>query len=282
MLTSYQNLLVAVDGSLASLHAVEEACRLAPSGLVVAAVAPPLQPAGRGGKLMPPLSLESASRALEKAQGIAAHHRRPMEAVALGGDPHARLVDLARERGCDLIVMGRKGSARPGKALMGSTVARVIGYAPLDVLVVPLEAKVELKRILCPLDGSRFSKEALNRALALAGDRQGELLAVSVLDAPPGFAHEVPDVAQEILAGLEKLVRDAARQAAAQGLTCHTRVYQGSAYRAIVEAADARQADLIVMGSHGRTGLRRLLMGSVTERVIGYSPCAILVVKARR
>jgi len=277
MLTSYQNLLVAVDGSLASLHAVEAACRLAPSGLVVAAVAPPLQPAGRGGKLLPPLSLESASQALEKAQGIAAYHHRPIEAVALGGEPHARLVDLAKERGCDLIVMGRKGAARPDKALMGSTVARVIGFAPLDVLVVPTEAKGELKRILVPLDGSRFSKEALTRALALAGEQQGELLAVSVLDAPASFTHEVPDVAQEILAGLEKLVGDAASKAAAQGVPCHTGVYQGSAYRAIVDAAGQNQADLIVMGSHGRTGLKRLLMGSVTERVIGYAECPVLV-----
>jgi nucleotide-binding universal stress UspA family protein len=54
---------------------------------------------------------------------------------------------------------------------------------------------------------------------------------------------------------------------------------EGEAYEAVVKVAKEQAVDVIVLGSHGRTGLRRLLMGSVTEKVIGYAPCPVLVVK---
>ncbi|MBM4286463.1 MAG: universal stress protein, partial [Deltaproteobacteria bacterium] len=129
---------------------------------------------------------------------------------------------------------------------------------------------------------SRYSKAALERALALARDFQSELLVLSVMDAPPGFGQEAPQVATEILGGLRKLVQDAARKAASQGVECRTWVWEGSVYRSIVELARMEQAGFIVLGSHGRTGLKRLLMGSVTERVIGHAGCPVLVVKLKR
>ena len=69
--------------------------------------------------------------------------------------------------------------------------------------------------------------------------------------------------------------------AAAEGLALETMVPRGKPYEAIVQAARLKQANLIVLGSHGRTGLRKLLMGSVAERVIGQAPCAVLVVKKK-
>lgn len=71
-----------------------------------------------------------------------------------------------------------------------------------------------------------------------------------------------------------------AEKARSRGLACQTRVGVGPAYRVIVDTATEWEAGLIVMGSHGRTGLKRLLMGSVTERVVGEVPCPVLVVKA--
>jgi nucleotide-binding universal stress UspA family protein len=69
--------------------------------------------------------------------------------------------------------------------------------------------------------------------------------------------------------------------AAPEGITLETMVLRGKPDEAIVKAATAKEADLIVLGSHGRTGLRRLLMGSVAERVIGQAKCPVLVVKKK-
>ncbi len=164
---------------------------------------------------------------------------------------------------------------------MGKVTERVIGYCPLDVLVAPVQGSLGLNRLLLPVDGSRFSRQAAARALSLA-QPGAALLAVAVLDAPPGFVTEVPEVAQDLLDNLEKLVADVARQAAELSVPCETRVLVGSVYRTVVDLAGEWQAGLIVMGSHGRTGLKRLLMGSVTERVVGQAPCPVLVVKAEQ
>ena len=69
--------------------------------------------------------------------------------------------------------------------------------------------------------------------------------------------------------------------AAGSGLSLETLVLRGKPYEAIVIAAQTKEVDLIVLGSHGRIGISRLLMGSVAERVLGQSPCPVLVVKKR-
>ncbi len=68
-------------------------------------------------------------------------------------------------------------------------------------------------------------------------------------------------------------------EATMRGALLETAVPLGRPYEAILKVAQAKKANLIVLGSHGRTGLKRLLMGSVTERVIGQAPCPVLVVK---
>ena len=77
----------------------------------------------------------------------------------------------------------------------------------------------------------------------------------------------------------EACIKAVKEKAAASGIDTEGFVYTGRPYEAIIEAAKARNADLIVVGSHGRTGISRLLMGSVTERVIGLADCAVYVAK---
>ncbi len=77
----------------------------------------------------------------------------------------------------------------------------------------------------------------------------------------------------------ECLVKDTKELAEKEGVSTHGFVYSGKPFDAIVNMAKEKHADLIVVGSHGRTGLAKILMGSVTERVIGLSECAVLVVK---
>ena len=72
---------------------------------------------------------------------------------------------------------------------------------------------------------------------------------------------------------------DVKNKAASEGVKAEGIVQEGEAYKNIIDIAGKKKAGAIIMGSHGRTGLKRLLMGSVTERVIGHAPCPVLVVK---
>jgi len=277
----YRQILAALDGSRAAQHALEEALRWPGARVTAAAVVPP--PPGGPKDARPEVAAllrTPYEEALARGRDLAAARGAGLETLLLAGEPHEALSAAARARGADLVVIGKRGQDLPPGALMGKVTERVIGYCPLDVLVVPEEGDLRLDRLLLPVDGSRFSRRAAARALDLAVSVEGELAAVSVLDAPPGFAAEVPEVARDLQEKLAELVEGVAREAQARGLSCRSTVAEGSAYRVIVEMAREWPAGLIVMGSHGRTGLKRLLMGSVTERVVGLAPCPVLVVKA--
>ena len=280
-MSTYNHILAAVDGSTPSQHALEQIPSLPVRRVTAAAVVPP--PPGGLGDLSPELEARLRApyeKALASCQKWAEGRDLSLETLLIKGEPPEALSEAARDYSCDLVVIGKRGYDLPAGAQMGRITERVIGYCPNDVLVVPVRGTLNLGRLLLPVDGSRFSRRAATQALALAAESGSTLLAVSVLDAPPGFMKEVPEVARDLMNNLEDLVAGVAQKAADQGIACETRVGVGPAYRLIVELAGEWDAGLIVMGSHGRTGHKRLLMGSVTERVVGQAPCPVLVVKA--
>jgi nucleotide-binding universal stress UspA family protein len=151
---------------------------------------------------------------------------------------------------------------------MGNVTARVIGHSPVNVLVVPRGGAIGFQRILVASDGSPYSEAAWKLALAMAKQANSQLIAVAV-------APEEGDII-EAKAIIHRMLTEANRA----GMPLKGVNPQGVAPDAgIVHQAIKNEVDLIIMGSYGRTGLKKLLMGSVTERVIGGSPCPILVVK---
>jgi nucleotide-binding universal stress UspA family protein len=101
------------------------------------------------------------------------------------------------------------------------------------------------------------------------------------LDLPPALHEVAPGVARRLCREAEVETAGICRQADALQVACERFIRPGSAHRVVLEVAREVRASLIVLGSHGRTGLKRLLMGSVAERVLGSSPCPVLVVKKR-
>ena len=182
--------------------------------------------------------------------------------------PHAAIVAAAEKIGPDLIIMGRCGKTALGRILMGNVTARVIGHSPVNVLVVPRGAALAFQRLLVASDGSPYSDAAWKLALSMAKQAKSQLIGVAV-------APEEGDII-EAQAIIHRMLTAANRA----GMPLKGVNPQGVAPDAgIVHQAIKNEVDLIIMGSHGRTGLKKLLMGSVTERVIGGSPCPILVVK---
>lgn len=277
-------MLVALDGSESSLHALKEAFKLATSEkswITAVCVIPPyvgdLDLVGVGN--VQQAMRQPCEKAIEQAKALAKSERALMKAVLEEGAAHERIIDVAEAENCELIVMGRKGVSKLEKTLVGSVTARVIGYSQMDVLIVPLDAPVAWKKILLATDGSVHSKLATERAIDFAGSYGGELKVVSVVDVPPEFYADAPDAFEDMIARAKGYVEIARLQAEAAGVKAEVFVGEGEAYRVINRIAKEEKADMIVMSSHGRTGLKRLLMGSVAEKVIGYAPCPVLVAR---
>jgi len=184
-------------------------------------------------------------------------------------DPSQAIVSEATERKVDMIVIGKHGRTGLMKVLMGKTAANVIAHAPRKVLVVPKAAKIEYRTILVATDGSEHSDAALTEAIAIA-KRCGSLLIALSAIRDEGEKAEASGHANR-----------AVELARKEGVSAESIVPTGKAFAAIVETAGGRGVDLIVMGTYGRTGMKKLLMGSTTEKVIGDAGCAVLVVKSR-
>lgn len=144
---------------------------------------------------------------------------------------------------------------------------------------------IEMRRILCPVDFSSFSRRALDHAVAIARWYRSTVTVLHV-STPVAVATvaPAPGVFEPLaLAGLdrEQVLRDMKgliEDESAPGVPIDSLVREGNAAAEILEQAAAMQADLIVMGTHGRTGFERLLLGSVTEKVLRKARCPVLTV----
>ena len=277
----YNRLLVAVDGSEASLHALREAFKISTSWVTVVAVTPFYEGDLRllGVPKSDRLIREPCDTALAQAQEMADAAGALIRPVCERGEPHERIVDLAEAGSRDLIVLGARGHSVLENLLVGSVTRRVIGFTGKDILVIPRTGAVGWDKILLATDGSARSRLAADRALELAQSHGSELVVVSVLDFPAGIRGVAPQERLELLKICQEQVAEVVKRAEALKLKAEGVIMEGVAYSAIADLAREYRVDLVVMGSHGKTGLSRLLMGRVTERVIGHAPCPVLVVK---
>jgi nucleotide-binding universal stress UspA family protein len=281
----YGNILVAVDGSESGKNALLQAFKLAGEEkcrITVTSVVPPYEGEIEtlGIKNIKAALRKPCDDALAEAEQLSRTVRTHFKMVCVEGTVHERIVDLADAENSDVIVMGRRGLSRLERAFVGNVTARVIGHTLRDVLVVPRGATVGWKKIVVATDGSRFSAAAAERAIMLAKAYGGELKVISVVDVPAEFYAEAPQAVEKMGKQATEYVNDVKKQAEDAGVKTETFVAETEAYEAIINLAKDQDADMIAMGSHGRTGLRRLLMGSVTEKVISHAPYPILVVKS--
>src|SRR6266545_4602736 len=138
--------------------------------------------------------------------------------------------------------------------------------------------------ILVPIDFSTYAEQALDYAIGLARTLNARLTVLHVIQPVPmagvDMGVALPETyLQELEAAVQGSMEDALARVTAAGLTGERVVLYGVPFQEIVETAKARQVDLIVMGTHGRTGLMYVLLGSVAEKVVRLAPCSALVVR---
>lgn len=144
---------------------------------------------------------------------------------------------------------------------------------------------IEIRRILCPVDFSDFSRRALDHAVVIARWYDSAVTAMYVYSPVPVAAYGPGALATEPImltsADRAQLVSDLARFADAEsapGVSIETVVREGNAAAEILDQAATMSADLLVMGTHGRSGFERLLLGSVSEKVLRKATCPVLTV----
>ena len=283
-MTMYHKILAAVDGSESSLHALKESFKLAAGGqalITVVSVLPPYQGdlSLVGVKNVKEMMRRPCQDNLAQAEKLALAAGVWIKTLCAEGEIFEEVVDLAEKDRCDLIVMGRRQRRLLERALVGSNTARVIGYSSVDVLVVPKETTVSFEKMLLATDGSQDSQVAAQRALDLAEMYQRDLIVISVADVRPETYGVAPQITEGLIAKAKEYVAEVKNQAALGGINVTPLVREGDPFEVITKFAAENGVSLIIMGSHGVTGLRRLLMGSVTEKVLGHTPCPVLVVK---
>lgn len=145
-----------------------------------------------------------------------------------------------------------------------------------------------IRRILHPTDFSRASGAALKKAVALAEEKGAELLLVHVLLPPTPFigdGYVSPKTYEELEAATRRGAQRELAKVLAKARKGKARVkavlLEGVPYDRIARAARSKRTDLIVMGTHGRTGLSKFFVGSVAERVIALAPCPVLTVRGK-
>lgn len=291
-----KRILLPTDFSAASVHAFPYAvwfARRSGASITLVYVVPTTLPAELshiGIVLEEKRLAKEAETALVKVRARELPADLTVENIVLSGGPYYEICKTAGGLGIDLIVMSTHGHTGLKHALLGSTAERVVRHAPCPVLTVrepflpirfPDDTPCRFKRILVPTDFSESSGIALRHAASFARLCHGAITLLHVVESPNypawGYAHlslRDQKLKKKAYKKLEALSGELPSDSGAV-----VAVKTGDAALEIAEAAKEEKADLIVIAAHGHTGLKRLFLGSVAEKVVRFAHCPVLVVR---
>jgi nucleotide-binding universal stress UspA family protein len=299
----FRKILVPLDGSAVGEQALPLALSVArrtEAALEVVHVHVPLAPlyAEPRPNMETPLDTRARRQARayldDTARRLRTHVKTAVDAVFLEGVVAQALQAHAEAAGVDLIVMTTHGRGPLNRLWLGSVTDELLRRSALPLLLVrPRQAEVELgsdpvlRRVLIPLDGSPLAERILEPALALGGVMAAEYTLLRVVQpvlyaspalggidpgwADTGLTEELQTQARDYLDGVTKRLRE--RSLSAQPVV----TFDPSPAGAILQEAQARGCDLVALATHGRGGLRRVVLGSVADKVIRGSTTAVLV-----
>jgi nucleotide-binding universal stress UspA family protein len=223
----------------------------------------------------------------EPSIGVAVHYE-----VAEAPSVHKEILLQTAKTTADLVVVGTHGRSGFDHLVLGSVAEKTLRTSRVPVLVVPphtrdvVPAPIEpFRRVLCAVDFSPDSARALDHATSLARHGGGRLVLLHVVEPIPVGYDPMVGPAFDI-AGYEYRLEESGRaqlqklapESAAAGCEVETVLARGRAYKEILRVAAERQADVIVLGAHGRNAFDRLVFGSTTEQIIRRARCPVLAV----
>lgn len=294
--------LLAIDGSEPASRAVDLVCSV-PWAAGTAIVVAEAVESGEGlyGGLWPTAAmvevgrLEAEVRSAAEQDVTAAADRlvRPgltIDTAVLRGRPATAIGERARAMGADLIVVGSRGHGRISSMLLGSVSSELVDHAPAPVLVA---RGTSIERVLLAWDGSSCAARAadLLQAWAVFGRSSVRVVSVADIEVPwwtgfpePGSPELMPtfiEAAEASRRHRDELVMSMTDTLRAAGLSATGDRLEGDAATELLARAGATKTDLIVLGTHGRSGLARLVIGSVARNVLHHATCSVLIVRER-
>lgn len=227
---------------------------------------------------------------LERALATADAARVRISTRLILDSPVAALTRTASECASDLIVMGAQGRTGLAHFFLGSTTEGVLQHCATPVMTVRAATSEQrgvdtLSRILVAVDDSDPADAAIELALSLGDNESARLIFCTViatsdlLDKAATFGYDARPMLRSLHAAGRDLLSPPLDRARRLGIHADTMVVEGDAAAEIVKAAISMNADLIVMGSHGRRGLQHLFIGSVAERIVRTSFVPVIVVR---
>lgn len=240
---------------------------------------------------------QAADGELAQAAGHAGVEASRVETEVAVGDPAEQIVATAQAKPAEMVVMASHGRGAIGRAIFGSVADRVAHTATVPVMLVRPnkdhsgEGDFHVARVVVPLDGSPLAEQALPVAKRIAQQLAVPIHLVRAIDpvaalpmapAVAPVAPVSPEVAEQIFNEIEAdakgTLQKAEQQLTGEGFTVTTDLLEGSPFFAIADAL--QPGDILVMTSHGRTGVRRWLMGSVAEKLVREAPAPVVIVPA--
>ena len=223
---------------------------------------------------------EDGERLLNRVQSLLPLHAGPTKKHLQIGSPAEVIVSMAEEQKADLIVLGARGHGPIKERLLGSVSHRILTLAPCATLIVNGPVKA-MKQILLPLEGPSDAEAAI-RFLQLKPFHEGvELRLMTVLPwtEPPwpgGAAAAAAAAATEMLEKQTEDIESVAERLRTIGYQAHGVALLGTPVTMILQQAATLRSDLILMGTRGRQGITRFVLGSVSHAVLHKMPCPVL------
>ncbi|MFW5950317.1 MAG: universal stress protein [archaeon] len=294
----FDRIVIAVDGSDESSHAARRGIGLAQvldATVDVLHVVPQkslrlTQTANERTRLR-----DRGEAALAEIEELASEIDYPVTTQLSEGKPAAQISEYAAEQDADLIVIGRQGMTGLGKRLLGGVTEQVLHQSDVPVFVVPDTGQVPEEatgygQVLIPTDGSENAEVATQYGATIAQpyDSDVHVLYVVDLQAAGGafnagglekeFIERLEARGQEAVERIENKIEDAAPDLDVLTAVERTKSFDGAA-AGVREYVENNDIDLVVMGSHGRSNLRRQLLGSVASSVLRTIDVPVLIVK---
>lgn len=206
------------------------------------------------------------------------------------GNPGQAISTHASQLGCGLIVLATHGRSGLDHLVFGSTAERVVRESPIPVMAVkhpehefvePLEHEVDLKRVLFPTDFSPYSEKGMPYAVHLCKEFGATLVLLHINDLPLILPEYLPELSTSPTQDLEQYGKESLERLSAQVTEVPVETMQatGRPHTEIAKIVDEQDIDLVVMPTHGRSGISHLLLGSVAEKVIRAANCPVLTVR---
>jgi len=205
------------------------------------------------------------------------------------GDPAAEILSVAESTGADLIAMTTHGRSGFARLTLGSVAERVLHSTKLPILLVREATHLlgdNIKQILVPLDGSLRSEQALPVAENIAKEADAQVVLLEVVQQLDKKNQEIvfgkPEKAEEAYASwvdyAEGYLQDIEYRLQGNGINVRYKIGSNDPVATICDTAKNEACDLVVMGSHGRTGIARWFYGSVASKVMREVECPVLLV----